>query len=1586
MGAFNEYDYIARVESANTDEFAALLRDASDQEASVLSRHFGRDLYRRLNRRAMRYRIARSARDAPTRNKVVVIPGILGSQLTVSDLGEKQQHTWLNVQALACGGVAKLQLDESGRREVDSRYTVRASGILKRYYGELLLGLAECWDVHAFWYDWRQAFDVTTGELQAYIDGLFADDEPIYLVAHTTGGLIARDYVRRNRNRWMKTGASADGHKSTSKLVLLGVPNHGTFAAPLTLAGFPALIDWPQELARDRNQVDPRVVTNSFPCLYQLLPSPQLLERLYSPSTYGPALAPYIHHFEHAKAWRAKLAVSKTASDPERTLNVIGYNQPTIVGLHDLDKLAAYAGDNAAHRVGPKEVRNRLNEIAHFGPDGDGLVLLDLAELDGVPSLYVDVRHGPLSADAKVIAALCSLLKPDTGLLAAAARSDLEMSRPDLLEYARLIGPESESASAGRDGSQPASTKPQDFSAMLDSLSRTVQTTVDKQWTARVGRSVERLLNGRATGTISDSKRLTENLLTRQLLGGADWAPRAAPVAAPFEPPAISIHVICADFLKIDKISVSNLNEKPGRAKDVAPIDALAVGHYEGTLPEGVIGKLDQEISQALLAKQGKRLPPGATLRRDQLLLTQYAERGTLRGNLAQVFLLDDPRSDPPSDPRNGPGNDNRNGQHRTIAVAGMGPPGAFGEPELTVLVRELCWALGRLGKRRLATVIIGTGVQNVPLSAAAAGWIRGIKLALTGVEDGQALQTISFVINDYANAQQFHTALQREAGELAAEHRMTVKLQPLPLPGTHMPMEEAQGKSPVPRRAPGEMFDSPTRLTVSRVGDRLRFEGALSNSAAIAERENPIDLKLIEEANNELVTLTDLEQQLAHGQFLERLLIPRDLRSLLRSSGPLVMNVDRYTARLHWELLASPDPIAPAPNAGDHDAFPQFWAIAEGLTRQLRTGFAPAPEPPPPGKRMLRVLVVADPSADEPLPGAEEEGVLVADLFERFNTVHVATPNRVEVVRLLGPQEATRTNVLRHLLTRSYDVLHFAGHCVFDNSDPLLSGWIFTGGHRISASELSRIDRVPQFVFSNACQSGLTPDHIENRNIRLAPSFAEAFFQQGVSNFVCTAWPVDDQAARTFALSFYAQLLGLAIDGNAGPDNMSNLNAFTAGEPAVMYQAMRQARRAIARAHFDQRTWGAYQHYGNPYYRFFSLDFSGERRETRQAYPMNGGTDSTPPIPDSLRPVQIAETIEQLSPHIKFNNIVGEPRLSRLKEITRFLNVREARETFKVSGKGLAVAVLDTGLNVDHEDFQGRVIARRNFVTVLNPDPHDVTDTDGHGTHVAGLIAANHWNVGIAPEANMIPLKILLNKENPLATRFGLEPALDWVIAHHQEFRIAAVNISSAEANFVQAEEYENQESIRRVHEKIKTLRDLRIPVVISAGNRYSGLQGMGFPAIVPGAIAVGAVFDDAVGRLDFGGGIIANMTRAGQITPFSQRLHETVNPVAFTAVFAPGSRATSTGIIGNNLSIDKNGTSQAAPVTAGVILLMQELYLREKGELPPVDDLVNWLRGSGIAILDGDDEDDTVPHTNLAFVRIDALRALHKIKEELA
>lgn len=118
-----------------------------------------------------------------------MVPGILGSQLTTTI--DTHRHVWMNLSHLVAGHFVHLQLDESGRDEANHalQSTQRASsnGITVNY----CLTLAIHWDVHAFWYDWRMDFELIASELHTLVARLYGDNEPIYLVAHTSGGLVA---------------------------------------------------------------------------------------------------------------------------------------------------------------------------------------------------------------------------------------------------------------------------------------------------------------------------------------------------------------------------------------------------------------------------------------------------------------------------------------------------------------------------------------------------------------------------------------------------------------------------------------------------------------------------------------------------------------------------------------------------------------------------------------------------------------------------------------------------------------------------------------------------------------------------------------------------------------------------------------------------------------------------------------------------------------------------------------------------------------------------------------------------------------------------------------------------------------------------------------------------------------------------------------------------------------------------------------------------------------------------------------------------------------------------------------------------
>jgi subtilase family protein/thrombospondin type 3 repeat protein len=90
-------------------------------------------------------------------------------------------------------------------------------------------------------------------------------------------------------------------------------------------------------------------------------------------------------------------------------------------------------------------------------------------------------------------------------------------------------------------------------------------------------------------------------------------------------------------------------------------------------------------------------------------------------------------------------------------------------------------------------------------------------------------------------------------------------------------------------------------------------------------------------------------------------------------------------------------------------------------------------------------------------------------------------------------------------------------------------------------------------------------------------------------------------------------------------------------------------------------------------------------------------------------------------------------------------LTVDGTPEGTPISGSGVTVAVVDSGIDLTHEDLQEQVASERNFVA--DRDATDVTDGTGHGTHVSGTIAALNNGigvVGVAPQSKVMALRAL--------------------------------------------------------------------------------------------------------------------------------------------------------------------------------------------------------------------------------------------------
>ncbi|HWM88844.1 MAG TPA: S8 family serine peptidase [Kofleriaceae bacterium] len=107
--------------------------------------------------------------------------------------------------------------------------------------------------------------------------------------------------------------------------------------------------------------------------------------------------------------------------------------------------------------------------------------------------------------------------------------------------------------------------------------------------------------------------------------------------------------------------------------------------------------------------------------------------------------------------------------------------------------------------------------------------------------------------------------------------------------------------------------------------------------------------------------------------------------------------------------------------------------------------------------------------------------------------------------------------------------------------------------------------------------------------------------------------------------------------------------------------------------------------------------------------------------------------------------------------------------------GGGIRVAVIDSGVDIDHPDLKSGISGGKNCISGKKPPD----DGDGHGTHVAGIIAARHNSrgvVGVAPSARIVPVKVL--DGNGEGTTSSIICGIDFVARHHKSIRVANMSL----------------------------------------------------------------------------------------------------------------------------------------------------------------------------------------------------------------
>ncbi len=269
------------------------------------------------------------------------------------------------------------------------------------------------------------------------------------------------------------------------------------------------------------------------------------------------------------------------------------------------------------------------------------------------------------------------------------------------------------------------------------------------------------------------------------------------------------------------------------------------------------------------------------------------------------------------------------------------------------------------------------------------------------------------------------------------------------------------------------------------------------------------------------------------------------------------------------------------------------------------------------------------------------------------------------------------------------------------------------------------------------------------------------------------------------------------------------------------------------------------------------------------------------------------------------------------------WLNLIDANNFILLStGRNIKIGILDSGIELTHEDLKGQII---NFFNVADNNS-DVTDYIGHGTSVAGIMAANAFNnkgiIGLAPEAKYVVVKISHYNEDTFDD-YSVAKGIYYLV--DQGCRVINMSIQM------------NHES-KVVEDAIEYAKEKNVILVAASGN--GGDNNESFPANHPYVLGVGSIDDNY------------------NIAPFSNYDYNTF-------IFAPGYNILTTYI--NNNYIEQTGTSFSAPMLTSLIadilslnpyltlndikkIIIISSHLKTLNQKFSIIDIINSIKGTGI------------------------------------
>ena len=579
----------------------------------------------------------------------------------------------------------------------------------------------------------------------------------------------------------------------------------------------------------------------------------------------------------------------------------------------------------------------------------------------------------------------------------------------------------------------------------------------------------------------------------------------------------------------------------------------ILVGHYKGDTIVSAEAYLDQTLDGRLSARHRLRIYPGDD-------------------DTAEIFLNPDWERLQKSD-----------GKPAGAIVIGLGGVGGLTPGRLLRAVsrgvrsyslsRAECPQVtsGTAGSAGISALLVGTGAGGISTQDSVAAIMRGVIDANRYIEESGHKECARIVEVEFVELYEdraIHAvrtlANLRSAPEISRAFAIESDPLVLPLEGG---MRRASFSEDDPWWQRLQITeDKEARLSFNLLTDRARAEVYLLQSQRNLADQFITDMSETI-ASNEGVAITLFE-----------MLIPNELKEYTPDRRDVVLVLNDAAARYPWEMMQER-------RRGDNSVHAEKpLAVQAGMLRQLQVE-----------KFRERVVMARDKSAlvigNPPtpftnLPSAEQEAAEVVKALK--NADYAVTP-------LIG-SDAKGTTIIKEIFARDYQIIHLAGHGVFNYFPPEpcescgqkiagnpISGMIIGDNQFLTAAQIRQMRAVPQLVFVNCCHLGHIDDDKPPRNqpSDLAANLATELIKMGVRCVVAAGWAVQDDAAALFAATFYRELLGGTSFG----------------------YAVLTARNAAYIAHPDVNTWGAYQCYGDPDFTLGKAESSTPARRCKTSY-----------------------------------------------------------------------------------------------------------------------------------------------------------------------------------------------------------------------------------------------------------------------------------------------------------------------------------------------------------------------------------------------